>query len=272
MDADDRRPQHDRLAELGRHGVGDLPDPAFELGVLVATRHRHQRLNAARRSRQEEPVEERDLGEVGGEARPHRRRDQVAGEPGRHVRRAEPGLHRLRVPVGRLRRVPRRLDGHLLGHGVHARNRLPRTEQRHRAHPGDVAPVAADPAAGGQHVVALDVRLEGGDAHLLGQRVHAVVVRADEAAAHVDGHAVPAGLRPHPSADAVPRLEDDHRAAGLAQAPRRRQPGQPRPDDADVGLPCARPGPGSCAHGPSSLLVRLTCVRPACTCPEEVMR
>ena len=126
-------------------------------------------------------------------------------------------------------------------------------EQRHRAHPRDVAPVAAHLPAGGEHVVAGDERREGGDAHLLGQRVHAVMVRADEAGPHVDGDAVAAGLRPHPAPDPVPRLEHHHRAPGLAEAPGRRQAGQSRADDADVGLPVVLAPALAVGHGTSSV-------------------
>ena len=125
------------------------------------------------------------------------------GQAGRHPRRREPGPDRERVPLGRLGRVPGRVDGDLLGHGVHARDGLAGAEERDRADARDVAAVTAHLPASGQHVVAVDEGLERGDADLLGQRVHALMMRADEAAPHVDRDSVAAGLSSNAAADAV---------------------------------------------------------------------
>jgi hypothetical protein len=115
-----------------------------------------------------------------------------------------------------LRRVPRRVDGHLLGHGVESQDPLQRAEQRHRvdARRG-VGLVADDLPAGGDDAVARPVRRVRLDAHLLGQRQQHVLVRADERAADVEGRATGALLRPHAATDAVARLEHDDLLACL---------------------------------------------------------
>ena len=170
-----------------------------------------------------------------------------------------------RVPPRRLGRLPGRVDGNLLGHGVHAGDALGRARQRHRADARDVAAVAADLAPRGEHVVALHVGRERAHPHLLGQGVHALVVRADETPTHVDRHTAARGLGPHPSADPVPGLEDDDRPPRLGQPPRRREPGQTRAP------PRRRPPPSVrvCSHSwspcaTSSAWAKLTCVPPAC--------
>ena len=126
--------------------------------------------------------------------------------------------------------------GTFLAIALDAGHRLPGTDQRERADARDVAAVAADLAARGEHVVALDERLERGHARLLGQGVEAVVVGADEAAAHVDGYAPGRGLGPDPAPHPVPGLEHDDRLPGLGQPPRRGQPGQAGTHHADVGF------------------------------------
>ena len=233
------------VTELGCHGVGDAAHPAVELRVLVAPCDRHQGLDATRRTGEEEPIEQRDLGEIAGEAGADGGVDEVSGQLRGHPARRQPRGHRQRIPCAGTPSVPGGVDGHLLGHRVHASDRGPGAGEGGGVDTWDVAAVAAHLPAGGEHVIAIDERLEGGDAHLLGEGVHVVVGGADEAAAHVHRHPALGRLGPDAPADAVPRFEHDDRPSGLGQPPRRGEPGQACTDDTDVGLP----GCGHRAHG-----------------------
>ena len=61
-----------------------------------------------------------------------------------------------------------------------------------------------------------------------------ILGRADERRAALGDVAVAEVVIPDPAADAVARLEHDHRVTGARDLPGGRQPGDPRPDDDHV--------------------------------------
>ena len=69
---------------------------------------------------------------------------------------------------------------------------------------------------------------------------------------------------------AIPRLEHHHRAPGPGEPAGRRQAGQARADDTHVCFPGRARGGGGHVRPPCEWTV--TCVLPACKCPEEMPR
>ncbi len=126
----------------------------------------------------EEEVEQRQVGRFGGEHRPHREAEHVAGAAGPDVA-SQPRLDGLAVPPIRPRRVPRVVERHGLGHAVETQLGLADVgEDRHREL-RDRAPVAAMPAPVHDDVVALVVGREQLLPEVLAQRDHAVLGRAE---------------------------------------------------------------------------------------------
>ena len=76
----------------------------------------------------------------------------------------------------------------------------------------------------------------GSDAELGCQLVRRILPRPEPRPADVERGAVLVALSPHASADAIARLEHGDAYAGLRQAPRGREPGVARADDANVSV------------------------------------
>ena len=146
----------------------------------------------------------------------------------------EPPRHRTRVPLRSTLRRPRRVDRDVLGHPIDLRLRQRDGDDRERADLGDQARVPACAPAVDEQVGALDPGLVGGDADLAREPEDRVVRGAQPRAAAVDWRTVGQVVGPDPTADAVTCLDDDHRAAALAQPSGGREPGVPGPDDAHI--------------------------------------
>ena len=84
---------------------------------------------------------------------------------------------------------------------------------------------------------------EGLEPQLGDQRQDPVLGRADPLGADLDHLAVADRLVERPAADPVARLEHDHVAAAGAQLARRREPGEPGPDDDHIGIPALQSAP-----------------------------
>jgi hypothetical protein len=228
------RPQPHRHAERVGDPARDLARAAVDEVLLRAVLDREQRVDAAVRVREIEQVEQRDLGEVRSHQAPQRRLEQIARNLRAHAAALEPPLDRARVPLGRARRGPRRVERHLARHPVDRPVRECEREHRERGDLRDQARVAARAPTADQQMCARHVRLVRGDAHLLREAEDRVVARAEPRAAAVDRGAVRQLLRPDPPAHAVARFEHDHRLPRLNQPPRRGEPGITGADHADV--------------------------------------
>jgi hypothetical protein len=181
-------------------------------------------------------MEQRDLGEIAAEQRPHRRLEQHASGTRRHVASVQPRANGPGVPrLGPLS-IPGRIDRNLPRHRVEAGDRLTGTQQPQRVDARHVAPVTPHVPAGDQDGVPGGVGGGRRDGHSLGQSTEAVVLRPDERAAHVDGYTSGTPPGPDSSAHPITGLDHRHRESTLHQPPGSCEPREPCRYHTDVRL------------------------------------
>ena len=169
------------------------------------------------------------FGQVGRHQAAHRRLEEIARELRADPGFREPRRDRARVPLGRARRGPRRVERDLRGHPVELPLRARERQHREWADLRDQSGVAARASPAHQEMGALHPRLVGGRRPTLSRGEDRVVLRAEPCAAAIDGRAVRERVRPDPAADPIARLEDDDGPSGLAQSMRRREARVPGP-------------------------------------------
>jgi hypothetical protein len=229
-----RRQPH-RVPELLGDAQRDELRTADEAVLLRPALGRGEDLEALPGTDVEQDVKERDVARLGGPDALDQDLDQHAGRARVDVA-AHPGPERLRVEPLRPARLPRRVERDSLGHALELRLRLEQVGDHVRGELGPVAGVAVDGPGQLEDVLALDVGRVRVDPNRARQRGQPVLGRADPLAADLDDLAVAEFVVERPAAGAVARLEDHHRRARGGQLACRRQPGEPRADDYDVGL------------------------------------
>ena len=222
--------------------IGDELRAAHEAVLLGAALGVEEQLEAARRV----DVEERRAGATGPPAGPPRRpRCRARAACGRRF-------------VARLRRIqvasvwPSSFAASGASQGASQRDAAREpvepalgtldVQQHDRVDARDRAPVAAQPAAVLDQVLALAVRGERLDPELRGQRGEPVLGRADPLPAHLDDLAVADVVVEHAPADPVARLHHHDRRAARAQPARRGEAREPGADHDHVGFVCRRVG------------------------------
>ena len=194
-------------------------------------------LEVAAATRQDERAQERQLRRVGAEERGHRRAQESLRGRRRDVqRRSEPSAERARIERLCARRVPRRVERQPLRHALEPLEGDAERSEREQIQLRNHAVVALRPPVELQDRVALVILGIGLETDFLAEREHPVLPQPEPGSPDRDHEPVGQGLVPDPTAYPVTRLEDDHAAPGLHQAPRGRQTGKAGTDDAYVGL------------------------------------
>ncbi len=240
VDGPDRRAEVHGVAEGVGHAPGDRAGAPLDQVLLRPVLDREQRVEAAVPAHEEQQVQERRLVERAREQPAHRGLEQVARRRRPDARSLEEPGDRSSIPLGRLRRFPRRLERDVLAHAVDLRLGQRDREHGERADLRYEARVATRLPAGDEQVRTLDPRLVGRHAEFAREPEDGVVPRAEPPAAPIDRAAVGQVEGPDATADAVAGLEHHDGLAGLAEPEGRRQPRVAGAHDAHVRLDARR--------------------------------
>ena len=194
-DQPDGRVEPHRVAELGGDLLRDRTGAAVDEILLRALLDREQVVDAAVRAHEEQQVQERRVVQVAGEEPAHRHLEEVAPDALVDARLLDVLGDRLRVPLDRLLRGPRRVERHLPRHPVDLHLRPGDAQHRERADLRDESRVLQAAVAVDQQMRAVDVGLVRRDADFRREPERRVVVRREPRAAAVDRRAVGERLR-----------------------------------------------------------------------------
>ena len=201
-----------------------------------------------------EDVEEGELVRVGAEAWLGPALDQVLHPLGVDRVAADPLAERHPVPLDGVRVCPRGVDRDLGCVLVDAGEQLRGVGEDRRVRRHGALVLHAPGRRGHVDAVAVDVLLEGGHPQLLGQAQDVALGRTDEGAAGLDHPTGAEVVVEHPAADAVPGLDEEHRAPPAGHLAGRDQAGDAAPDHDHVDLAGQRSlqAPGRCRRGEGS--------------------